>query len=224
MSLALLIPPTCLACKRLMDEERECELCAHCSRAHARLPPQLAGLSCGNARVEALFDYDGPLGEVLGQLKFHGDLALAGSLGKMLAEHPLLCCDHAGHAWDAIVPVPLHATRLWSRGFNQCLLLARWAIWHANRAGKNPPRLEANFMRRVRSTPPQSNLDGASRRTNLHDAFEVPANVRPQVFGRRILVLDDVATTGATMEACFAALSRAGAHVCGGLTLLRALT
>jgi ComF family protein len=114
--------------------------------------------------------------------------------------------------WDALVPVPLHWTRRWRRGFNQAEVLAR-AV--GRRHGLPVLR---GMLRRLRPTPPQQG-DVEARRRNVRDAFAVTAG--PVVAGRRLLLVDDVFTTGATVDACARTLLRAGAADVGVLTLAR---
>jgi ComF family protein len=115
-------------------------------------------------------------------------------------------------AFEVIVPVPLYWRRRLERGFNQSELLAR-AV--AKRYGLRP----VNALRRKRATAAQAGLSNSKRRLNVAGAFVVP---RPEtVAGRRVLLIDDVLTTGATLSACGAALKRAGARYVAVLTLAR---
>lgn len=114
--------------------------------------------------------------------------------------------------FDLIVPVPLHWRRKLERGFNQSELLAR-AV--AKRYGLRP----VNAVRRKRPTGVQAGLSNAKRRTNVSGAFQVKR--KAQVAGRRVLLIDDVMTTGATLSACAAALKNAGARYVAVLTLAR---
>lgn len=112
-------------------------------------------------------------------------------------------------AADVVAPVPLHASRQRRRGYNQSEIAARTV------AGLLDLSLE-RLLLRVRSTPPQVGLGAAARATNLRDAFAV-AGGSPE----RVLLVDDVTTTGATMEAAAEALRRAGAGVVYALALAR---
>jgi ComF family protein len=112
--------------------------------------------------------------------------------------------------WDALVPVPLHWLRRWRRGFNQAEVLAR-AVGRRHGLPVLP-----RALRRVRATPLQQG-DAEARRRNVRHAFAV----RGAVAGRRLLLVDDVFTTGATADACAAALLQAGAAEVGVLTLAR---
>jgi ComF family protein len=118
--------------------------------------------------------------------------------------------------FDAVVPVPLHWRRRWSRGFNQSALLAR-AL--ARRSGI--PMIQA--LRRTRSTAVQAGLSNSSRRQNVVAAFSVrrAGAFAGKLAGRRILLIDDVLTTGATAAACAIALKRAGAAHVAVLTVAR---
>ncbi len=136
----------------------------------------------------------------------------------------LRCAPADFAAIDLIVPVPLHRRRLRAREFNQATELAA-ALRETARALDAPlgrVALDARALERTRDTPPQTGLDAPQRRRNVLDAFAVrdPARVR----GRRVLLVDDVMTTGATADACAAALDRAGAAAVLVLTLCRAVT
>lgn len=115
-------------------------------------------------------------------------------------------------AFDAVVPAPLHWFRQWRRGYNQAELLAREV---SRRTGV--PLIRA--LRRRRATRTQAGLTGAKRRANVAGAFAV--RQRAFVKGKRVLLVDDVLTTGATVNACAAALKRAGATYVAVLTLAR---
>jgi ComF family protein len=114
---------------------------------------------------------------------------------------------------DLVAPVPLHANRLRQRGYNQAALLANELEQHTGLP------LRKDLMVRVRPTPPQMRLDARARRRNVHGAFICPDEL---VEGRRVLVVDDVCTTGATLEACANALREKGATAIWALTAARA--
>ncbi|MFV8754034.1 ComF family protein [Nannocystaceae bacterium ST9] len=206
-----MFPPTCLGCGRLLRHDRALALCSLCEPEHVDLAhaPAIAG-------VAAPFAYEGPLARAVVRLKFDGVLALAGPLGRLLAGQP-----EFDRGWDLLIPVPLHWRRRLARGFDQAEELARWALRHRRRAGLPTPALATRALRRARSTAPQTDLDAHERAANVEGAFEVRTPAR--VAGRRVLVLDDVTTTGATLRACTSALTEAGALVVGALALLRTL-
>ncbi|MEI9930498.1 MAG: ComF family protein [Rhizomicrobium sp.] len=128
--------------------------------------------------------------------------------------------DRAGRALldnsDVIVPVPLHSGRLWSRRYNQAAELAR-------RLGKIAGKtVEPTTLRRVRATPSQGAMPSAkARHRNMRGAFQVPEAYRPAIRNRAILLIDDVLTTGATVDACAHVLKRAGAAKVHVLALAR---
>lgn len=143
-------------------------------------------------------------------MKYGRDVSLAPLLARYLVERLPLPVDH-----DVIVPVPLHRERLRWRGFNQAVPLAR----ALGAAGDRP--VDPFALVRSRATPPQVGLDAGSRRRNVRGAFVVRSADR--IRGRRVLLVDDVMTTGATIDACARALRAAGARQVDALVLARAL-
>jgi len=166
------------------------------------------------AGIEAMHAYDGPLARAVAALKFEGALELAGPLGHVMASADLL-----RQSWDVVVPVPLHPWRALVRGYNQAALLARWTLHHADLPEQARPPVRPRLLRRLRATAPQTAQDAVARRANLLGAFAADRAVA----GLRVLVIDDVTTTGATLGACLDALRAAGAEEAAGLALLRAL-
>jgi ComF family protein len=129
--------------------------------------------------------------------------ALAGNLASALPRD---------QKFDVVVPMPLHWRRKWQRGFNQAELLARRT---ARRCGIPV----ANAVRRIRPTSAQAGLSNAQRRENVAGAFRF--KTRRAIQGRRVLLIDDVMTTGATASACALALKRGGAASVTLLALAR---
>lgn len=107
---------------------------------------------------------------------------------------------------DMIIPVPLHRWRLWRRRFNQAAFLAQQISQHSGLSW------QPDVLLRVMATTPQVGLDAETRRRNVRRAFEVPFDKRPLIDGKAVLLVDDVRTTGATGNACAAALKAAGAR------------
>jgi len=137
---------------------------------------------------------------------------LAKSLGSLLTS--FADPDFSFRPYDRVIPVPLHPSRLRQRGYNQSLLLAREV------SQKYLIPLDFTSLRRVRPTPPQTQLSGAERRKNIRGAFAVQ---NPEPLAKAsILLIDDVFTTGATVEECSKILLRAGAKRVDVLTLARA--
>lgn len=151
--------------------------------------------------------YEGSLRSLIHLLKYSGMKPLAGPLAAHL-EHAIPVDEH----FDAVVPVPLYWRRQWSRGFNQAELLARHVAAH-----RGIPLW--NALRRKRATATQAGLANAGRRLNVAGAFVVKGNA--QLAGKKILLIDDVMTTGATASACAVALKRGGARSISLLTLAR---
>ena len=173
------------------------ELCPRCALAAP------AGAVCGRCLTQppaydattAALAYRFPADALVQALKFRGELALAPFLGNLLSE----CVSNTDV--DCVVPVPLSPERLRSRGYNQALEIAR----HVAR----PARVELapELCERTRDTPAQTDLPPAARATNVRAAFHCPRLLA----GARVAVLDDVMTTGATLEEIAATLKRAGA-------------
>jgi len=182
--------------------------CGLCRRIH---PPF--------ARAVAYGSYESGLRELIHLLKYGGVRPAANVLGRMLAEaiamlEPELPADSV-----AVVPVPLHRTKLRQRGFNQADLIARAAMKMRPRADRL--HLCAGVLERKRDTASQIGLTGHQRRENLKGAFSV---AQPElVKGREVLVVDDVYTTGATVSECTRVLRRAGATKVWVATVARTL-
>lgn len=138
-------------------------------------------------------------------------------LAPMMAEWMVRASEGAVAEADAIVPVPLHRFRLWQRRFNQSAELARAISQQSGR-----PML-ATALVRQRRTARQVGLGATQRQDNVRGAFVVTDAGRPLVFGRRLVLVDDVYTTGATVSAATRALKRAGAVEVTVLTFARAL-
>jgi ComF family protein len=150
-----------------------------------------------------------PLIDTLHRFKYERDVTLAPPLGAYLSAHCPLSLDH-----DLIVPVPLDLERLRWRGFNQAAMLAEIL----GRRGSHPVAPRALQRRRV--TPPQVGLGEEERRRNVAGAFAV--RDRAVVRHRRVLLVDDVMTTGATVNECAKVLRRAGAAQVDVVVLARA--
>jgi ComF family protein len=205
-----LFSPRCLLCAEAGHAGRD--LCAACTRA---LPwnrsaclrcaiPLPAAAVCGAClqkpppldETHAAFVYGFPLDRLVPRFKFHHDLAAGRLLAELMAEYFL-----ALPAPDALVPVPLHRERLRQRGYDQALELAKPLA----RALRIP--LLADALVRTRATAPQSELDAGARQRNLRRAFAVRASA---ALPAHVVLVDDVMTTGATLEAAAKTLLRAG--------------
>jgi ComF family protein len=117
---------------------------------------------------------------------------------------------------DIVVPVPLHHSRLWRRRYNQSAILAKGIAQGFDKS------FGPSILARLRKTPSQGSMPSAkARRRNVAGAFEITERGRREVRGKKVLLLDDVYTTGATLNACAGALRRAGAERINVLTLAR---
>lgn len=159
-------------------------------------------------QVTVAFRFEGAIRDAIHCLKYQRVRRLALPLASLLARHLQLCAIPA----DALVPVPLHPRRLAERGFNQSTLLAE----HLAEASGIP--LLRTGLVRSRDTPHQVGLDAQARIQNVHNAFAWQSPTRPPA---RVLLVDDVLTTGATLTACAVALRRAGASQVHALVLAR---
>lgn len=194
-------PPFCNLCGDPVAGSIEHEfICYACSAEH----PAFTG-----ARSAAR--YDGVVGEALRKLKYGKAFWLAPDLAAILKN--CLQAEFSGVAFDWIVPVPLFHARRRERGYNQSAVLARelGKLIHC----KTMPRM----LRRIRSTTTQTNLTAPQRLSNVQNAFL--SGKSRQLAGRRVLLVDDVMTTGATVNACAKALKKGGAETVHVLTVAR---
>lgn len=230
--LGLLFPPRCPGCWRIGSGQGFCDSCSEavlflrsplcticgtsfdgmgddhpCARCLGQRP------SFQRARAGAAYaDSSGATGAIataMQRYKYGPDVTLAPVLGNLLAD---LCPYTENH--DMILPVPLHISRLRRRGFNQSLLLAR-AL-----AKRRSLPIQPSLLVRTRATSPQVGLSELERRRNTAGAFAVPEPGK--VRDRSVLLIDDVYTTGATLNECARTLRRAGAGQVDVLVLLRA--
>jgi ComF family protein len=155
-------------------------------------------------------DYAYPWAGILAEFKFHGDPGWAASLATLLRSTPW--AEPAVDAAELVLPIPLSRQRLRERGFNQALLLARQLA---------PRKTDATLLLRLHDTAAQSGLGRAQRLRNLMGALAVEPLRAQQLQGRRILLVDDVMTTGATLQAAALALRQAGAAQVSALVVAR---
>jgi ComF family protein len=225
-----ILPPRCLACGATVGEpDTLCPVCwasmtffapPWCARCGLPFPhPMGEGAVCAECargdmswhRARAVLRYDKHSRRLILSLK-HGDRThLAPALGRWMRRAGGDMLDGV----DLLLPVPLHWTRLFVRRYNQAGLLA-----HAIHASGGPA-VAPDWLVRRRRTPSQGHLGPGARVRNVRGAFAL----RPgrSVEGRRVVVVDDVLTTGATAEECARVLRRAGAEFVGILTFARAL-
>lgn len=186
------IRPVVAACRRCNRPLAQFSARPHTCESCLRQPPAFA-------TVLSLGYHAGTLKTAIHGLKYRQRLHLAGPLGRLLAEQ--LAAVSPADACDLVVPVPLHAERLRQRGYNQALEIARPV---ARRLGAP---LDRHGLQRTRVTPAQQGLSLKARRNNLRNAFQFAGNLDHQ----RVLLIDDVMTSGATVRGCSEALRQAGA-------------
>jgi ComF family protein len=187
----LVSPPACAACDECLADGRRA-FCRACAGSVERF--------AGDGPCVAFGLFGGALAVAIRKLKYENRPDLGRPLGGLL----MRACRDAGRRADVVLPVPLHQRRLVARGYNQAALLA------AHLAIEMDVRLDPHVLVRSAETRPQAELGRAERRTNVAGAFAV---ARPErIRGRAVALVDDVATTGATLEACSHTLSQAGAR------------
>ena len=234
--LRTLFPPVCPLCGKnfLREDEAICPVCMEgfhrlhppfCRRCGVpmRAGPSVEEALCGRCllerkeaegaayRVRSAAVYTDNLRRAILRTKYSGSVCLAASLGRYLDQQ--MDRLFPGSRFHRVVPVPLHPKRTRERGFNQCILLAR------SLAGTRGIFLDDRSVKRVRHTGTQTVSHRAGRKANLRGAFRVKE--ASSIRGESVLVVDDVYTTGATMESLAHVLLTAGACSVAGLTLAR---
>lgn len=228
-ALALLLAPCCAACSLPLDYPSRGSVCAACWAAIAPIVPPLCA-ACGDPlpswRVltpspcdrcrraprsirlaRAIGAYDGALRAIVHALKYGGRRSIAPALAARLALAGAAVLDGA----DVVVPVPLHRSRQRRRGFNQAEEIAR-----------HLPLPEVRALARVRATPSQTDLPAEARQANVRGAFRIARAAR--LAGAVVVLVDDVSTTGATLDACARALLDGGAREVRALTAARVVS
>jgi ComF family protein len=230
----LIFPPRCIACNGLLERHDSPPFCPSCLAGIRFIGSPLcprcgdpfpvaegADHLCGECLKEerpyavarSVGRYEGTLLTVTHHFKYRERTGIGKVLGGIMADFTAGIWDMK--VFDRIVPVPLHRKRLRKRGFNQSVILAREISKRFD-----IPLDFASLCREV-FTPPQVGLNRKARATNVHGAFAVR---RPErIAGRRILLVDDVYTTGSTLSECARVLIRAGAEAVAVLTLARAV-
>lgn len=229
----LLLPPVCIVCRtRIGGHGLICGACFAkidfiapplCDRLGVPLPYNIgAGRQLSAAaiakppvydRARAVARYSSTMRELIQSFKYHDRHEGVPLFGRWLGKAGAELLEDA----DLIVPVPLYSWRLWSRRFNQSAMLAH----EVGRLAGVP--VDCSALARVRRTISQVGLSPDQRRRNVAGAFKVPKARASAIKDKKIVVIDDVITTGATAEACARALRRAGATRVDVLALARAV-
>jgi len=231
--MALIYPPSCISCGAAVDRPQA--LCADCwssirfiERPFCERLGTPFALDIGGTlhspgaiaqppafnRARAVAIYDGVARNLIHRLKYNDRTELAEALGRMMLRPGAELLAEA----DLLIPVPLHRFRLWQRRFNQAAALARVISRNTGIT------CDMHLLKRVKSTRSQVGLTRAQRRDNLQGAFRISAAGRMRLEGRRVLVIDDVVTTGSTANAVARALLRGGAKTVDVLSFARVVT
>ena len=190
--------------------------CSRCAEPYARHAPgeflcsNCAGRRWSLGRVRAAYRAVGTVREVILRFKYQREYSLRPWLGRWMRDG--FRQYYSQEKWDALVPVPLHGARRRERGFNQSAEIAGWL------GAKVGIGVEEGLVR-IKPTPPQARLRRVERLRNLRGALALAPGFDPR--GRRLLLCDDVFTTGATADACARVLKQAGAEEVAALTVAR---
>ncbi|MGQ0735575.1 MAG: ComF family protein [Acidobacteriota bacterium] len=200
-----LVEPPCATCGKVLESPLDGAVCEQCWRTVAA--PGVFFSLIGVPAAAAVGLYEGTLRDVIHALKYDGRRSVAPRLGRLLADRGAEVLVGA----DAVVPVPLHWSRYRQRGFNQADVVARHVgcpVWRV--------------LRRTTATRSQIDLPARARHENVRDAFGSRRHQARRLEGAVVVVVDDVITTGATIQACARVLRRAGAREVRALTAARA--
>lgn len=214
----LIFPPKteCIICKNSLTEKDRSYICAGC-RDQLPFVPQGRWIQSGvllgteSMRMFSVFEYQGDIVKLIFRLKYQHQTYLARILGRMMALH----IQRERLNIDLMIPVPLYQKRHSQRGFNQSALLSKYIAMECQ------VDTSLNNLIRIKSTRVMHQLSRLKRRQNVKDAFALK---KPhQVMGLNILLIDDILTTGSTVEACGKLLLEAGAKSVTVFTLARSL-
>ncbi|HVX78711.1 MAG TPA: ComF family protein [Bradyrhizobium sp.] len=219
LALGIALPTLCVACREPVDGEGVCAKCwarlsfiepPYCPRLGIPFVydpgPELLSMEAianppAYGRARAAVRYDDVARSLVHALKYQDRTDLAPTMGRWMARAGRELLQEA----DVMIPVPLHWRRGWSRRYNQSGALARVIQRHSG------VRLATEALRRVRRTEQQIGLSRSQRASNVQGAFKVAPERNGDIAGRRVILIDDVLTSGATVDTCARALLRAKA-------------
>lgn len=230
----VIFPPQCLGCAEILHPHGRQLFCSACKEKIKFITGNLCPVCgttfsnspaeshlCGNCLknkpyfscARAVFSYETIILEVIHQFKYGNNISVGARLASLMADFSFPDVEFTDYS--LIMPVPLHIKRLRERGFNQSLILARalakkWLI-----------PLDFSLLKRHKSTLTQTGLHKTERKQNIKGAFEV--SDKNKIAGKNVLLIDDVYTTGATINECAKTLIKAGAQNVTVLTLARVI-
>jgi ComF family protein len=230
----IIFPPQCISCAAILQPITEKVFCSACREKVNFLTGSLCPICgitffdspseshlCGNclenrpyfSSARAVASYETIILNAIHQFKYGRDLSTGVLLASLMADFSFP--DFDSHEYSLIIPVPLHIKKLRKRGFNQSIILAdaigeKWQV-----------PVKFSLLKRCKFTLTQTGLDKKERQRNIKGAFEVRYNEK--IAGRNIILVDDVYTTGATLNECAKILIKAGAQKVAVLTLARVL-
>jgi ComF family protein len=230
----IIFPPRCLTCDFILDHHENLPVCPSCfSKIKFITSPiciccgiPFTGADesdhlCGDCIISkpafsiarAVGHYEATLLDTIHNFKYRGKIAIGKILGQLMAEYEYPAFNISD--FTLIMPVPLHSKRLRERGFNQSVILAKEI------AGRHHIPLDFLTLKRYIYTEPQVNLGKKERESNVRGAFDVKG--QEKTLNRKIILVDDVYTTGSTVEECARILMKKGATSVAVLTLARAV-
>jgi competence protein ComFC len=195
-SVQVITPPVCPICGEKQQNDQVCARCVRSAPAYTAMRSWAA--------------YAGPLRKAIQRVKFHRDIAM----GEILSRPMVAYLKKLDWQFEMVLPVPISLARLAERGYNQVSLLARPIALGLERS------YHSHALIKERETRSQVGLSAKERRENVRGAFRADSRV---VNGKTVLVIDDITTTGSTLEECAQALVQAGARQVYGLTLARSM-
>lgn len=229
-ALNAIYPPQCLSCKTIIGENGNlCPDCWEVIHFISGSKCNICGIPfeyeineaaiCGSCMFKkpsydcarAVFKYDDASRSLITSFKYSDKIAASDYFAKWIARSASDLIDEA----DLIVAVPLHRIRLFTRRYNQSSLLANSLA----KLTKKP--IHHNMLRRTKNTKPQAGMMFKQRILNVRGAFKINAKYADLIKGKNIILIDDVMTTGATIEACAKAIKKAGASKVTALTVAR---